>query len=272
MRTRLVSALVVAAFAFAACSSAATPGATGATAPAVTGGGLTVYAAASLKAALAKAKVAWESANPGMLLSISTDSSAALEAKIEAGAPADVFLSADTANPQKLVDGGFASGGVTPFAGNRLTVIVPADNPAKIVAPADLAKSGVKIIAAGDNVPITKYAAKLVANLTRQSGYPADFAARYAANVVTKEDNVAAIVAKIELGEGDAGIVYATDAKGSSKAATIAVPDAANVPATYGGVVVKASAHPAAAAAFLAWLAGPDGRAILASFGFVPPS
>ena len=121
-------------------------------------------------------------------------------------------------------------------------------------------------------MPITKYATQLVANLAKESGYPADFAAKYTANIASKEDNVAAVVSKIELGEGDAGIVYVTDAKTSTKVTTIAVPDGANVPATYGGVVVKASANAAAAQAFLAWLAGPDGQAILASFGFLPPS
>ncbi len=160
---------------------------------------------------------------------------------------------------------------MTKFAGNLLTIIVPAGSPAGIATPADLAKTGVKVIAAGDAVPITKYATQLVANLAGQAGYPADFAAKYAANIVSKEDNVAAVVAKIELGEGDAGIVYVTDATSSTKVATIAVPDAANVPATYAGVVVKASANAAAGQAFLAWLAGPDGQAILASFGFLPP-
>ena len=72
------------------------------------------------------------------------------------------------------------------------------------------------MIAAGDAVPITRYAGQLVTNLARESGYPADFAAAYAANVASKEDNVKAVVAKIELGEGDAGIVYVTDAKAST--------------------------------------------------------
>jgi molybdate transport system substrate-binding protein len=151
-------------------------------------------------------------------------------------------------------------------------VIVPTANPAGIQTPADLAKSGVKVIAAGDAVPITRYANQLVANLVRQPGYPADFVAAYTANIVSKEDNVAAVVAKIELGEGDAAIVYVTDAKGSSKVTPVTVPPAANVPATYAGVVVKASANMASAQAFLTWLAGPDGQAILASFGFLPPS
>jgi molybdate transport system substrate-binding protein len=269
VRARLAGASVTLAVVLAACSGAGTSPSTGG--PAAPSG-LTIYAAASLKAALAKAKTAYEAANPGTRLTISTDSSSALETKIEQGAPADVFLSADTANPQKLVDAGLAAGGVTKVAGNLLTVIVPTANPAGIRTPADLAKTGVKVIAAGDTVPITRYADRLVANLGKQSGYPADFAVRYAANVASREDNVAAVVAKIELGEGDAGIVYVTDAKASGKVAVIPVPDAANVPATYAGVVVGASASGAAARAFLAWLAGPDGRAVFASFGFLPAS
>jgi molybdate transport system substrate-binding protein len=231
---------------------------------------LTIYGASSLNAVLASVKTAYEAANPGTTLTISTDSSTALETKIEQGAPVDVFLSADTANPQKLVNKGLAAGGLTKFAGNLLTVIVPAGNPAGIQTPADLAKSGVKVIAAGDTVPITKYANQLVANLAKQPGYPADFVAKYTANIVSKQDNVAAVVSQIALGEGDAGIVYATDAKTSTQVMTIPVPAAANVPATYAGVVVKASANLAAAQAFLSWLAGPGGQAILASFGFLP--
>ncbi len=279
-RLTLVLLLAVA-FVLAACTNdaatpaptppPATPAASAAPASAASAN-LTIYAAASLKAALAKVKTTYEAANPGTTLTISTDASSALETKIEQGAPADVFLSADTANPQKLVDKGLTAGGLTKFAGNLLTVIVPTANPAGIQTPADLAKTGVKVIAAGDAVPITKYANKLVANLAQQPGYPADFVAAYTANIVSKEDNVAAVVAKIELGEGDAAIVYVTDAKASSKVTPVAVPPAANVPATYAGVVVKDSANVAAAQAFLTWLAGPDGQAILASFGFLPPS
>jgi molybdate transport system substrate-binding protein len=233
---------------------------------------LEIYGAASLNAALANVKDAYEAANPGTTLTISTDSSSALETKIEQGAPADIFLSADTTNPKKLVDGGFAGGDVRPFAGNHLVIITPTDDPAGITSPRDLAKPGVKIIAAGDTVPITKYATQLVANLAREAGYPADFATAYANNIASKEENVAGIVNKVGLGEGDAGIVYVTDARASDKVASVQVPDSANVPATYAGVVVKASSDQDAARAFLDWLAGPDGQAILASFGFTAPS
>lgn len=258
--------------ALSAAPSTAPPAAAPSAAPAAAPAALTIYGAASLKGVLDKVKTAYGTADPGTTLTISTDSSATLETQIEQGAPADVFLSADTTNPKKLVDKGLAAGAAVTFAGNKLTVIVPTTNPAGIKTPADLAKTGVKVIAAGDAVPITKYATQLVANLAKEAGYPAGFAAKYTANIASKEDNVKAIVAKIELGEGDAGIVYVTDAKASTKVMTIDVPATANVPATYAGVVVKASRNAAAAQAFLTWFAGPDGQAILSTFGFLPAS
>ena len=136
----------------------------------------------------------------------------------------------------------------------------------------DLAKPGLRIIAAGDAVPITRYANQLLANLAKQPGYPADFAARVVANIASREDNVKAVVAKIELGEGDAAIVYVTDAKASTKVQAVDIPAALNVPANYSGVVVKASANTTAARAFLTWFAGPEGQAILAALGFLPPA
>jgi molybdate transport system substrate-binding protein len=279
-RLRRLALVAVLAAILAACSSgagavprASTPAVQG---PSGTGSGTTgelqIYAAASLKAALDKAADAWHAANPGSTLTISTDSSSALETKIEQGAPADVFLSADTTNPTKLVDGGLASGQVVPIAGNRLVIIVPKGDPAGIRSPRDLAKPGIKVIAAGEKVPITKYATQMVANLAKEPGYPTGFAAGYAANVASQEDSVSGIVSKVELGEGDAGIVYVTDAKGSDKVDTVDVPDIANVPAVYGGVVIEASKNQEGAKAFLDWLAGPGGQAILASFGFLPPT
>jgi molybdate transport system substrate-binding protein len=206
-------------------------------------------------------------------LAVSTDSSAALEAKLEQGAAADLFLSADTSNPARLAAAGLTAGDPVPFAGNRLAVVTPPGNPAAIGSPADLARAGVKVVAAGDAVPISEYARRLVANLAREPAYPTDFAGRYAANVVSKEDNVGAVLSKVELGEADAGIVYATDAEAAGpKVHEVAVPDRANVLATYAGAVLRASPRADAARAFLAWLAGPDGQAVLGPLGFTPPT
>jgi len=88
------------------------------------------------------------------------------------------------------------------------------------------------------------------------------------ANIVSREDDVRAVLAKVELGEGDAGIVYATDAFGSRNVRSIMIPPEANVAVTYEGVALAGARRPHEAAAFLAWLAGPEGQALLAQFGF----
>jgi molybdate transport system substrate-binding protein len=232
---------------------------------------LTVFAAASLKDALEALTIAYETAVPGTTLTVATDSSSTLRTQIEQGAPVDLFLSADEKNPKALVDAGLTDGPAVGFAGNTLTVIVPTDNPAGIESPADLAGPGVKVVAAGDDVPVAGYAGRAVEKLAALPGYPAEYARAYAGNIVSREQNVKAVVAKIELGEGDAAIVYATDARASKAVATVKIPDAANVPATYAGVVLAASTRHDEAQAFLDWLTGPTATAILAGFGFLSP-
>ena len=236
------------------------------------GSDLTIFAAASLRGVLEEIERAYETSVPETTLTVSTDSSAALATQIEQGAPADVFLSADLVNPRRLVDAGVTEGGIVPFAGNRLAVIVPLDDPAGVATPADLAREGVRIVAAGDDVPITRYATELLERLADLPDYPLDLPSRYAANVVSKEDSVAGIVTKIELGEADAGIAYVTDALGSDALRQVEVPAGANVAVTYGAVVLAGSDEPEAARAFLEWLVGPGGQAALAASGFVPPA
>jgi molybdate transport system substrate-binding protein len=283
MRSRIVQTLLMLGL-VAACGSTAqqSPGATSQPLPApsavastsASGAAvdLTIFAAASLAGVLDDVKEAYAASHPGTTLTISTDSSAALATQIEQGAPADVFLSADTTNPQRLVSSGLSAGEAVAFAANKLTIVTPADNPAGISSPADLAKPGLKIIAAGEEVPITTYATQLVANLAKERGYPDGFEAAYTANVVSKEDNVKAVIGKIEIGEGDAAIVYDTDAKASNGVTIIPVPDSANVTARYAGMVVGASPDQEPARMFLGWLTGPDGQAVLSRFGFLPPS
>ena len=242
-----------------------------ATSPPAAYASITVFGSASLKGALEQLKVAYEAAHPATSIVLSTDSSAALVTQIEQGAPADVFLSADVVNAQKLIDRDLTEGALVAFAGNVLTIVVPTDNPAKLAMATDLATPGLRIIAAGDEVPITTYATQVVEKLAKEPGSPAGFAAAYTRNIVSREDNVKAVVAKIELGEGDAAIVYATDAKASKGVTSIEIPARANVPATYAGVVVRASRNVPAARAFLDWMTGPDAQRILAGLGFTSP-
>jgi molybdate transport system substrate-binding protein len=261
---RSLAAWIVAALVLGACTPVASvvPSA---------GGSLTVYAAASLKASLAKAITTYEAGHPGTAITLSTDSSTALATQIQQGAPADLFLSADTTNPQQLVDAGVAKGPVEAFARNQLVVIVPAGNPGHVTTPLDLGRSGLKVIAAGPSVPITKYASQLIQNLAAVSSSAAGLAAAYGANVASREDSVAAVVAKVALGEGDAAIVYATDAGAEARVLTIPIPLAENVTATYGGVVVDAGSNPSAAESFLDWLLAPEGQDLFGAYGFLPP-
>lgn len=229
---------------------------------------LTIFGAASLANTLTDLATSWHSSHPATTIKTSTGSSAALRTQIEQGAPADVFLSADTTNPQALIDGGLANGPLTLFATNSLTVIVPANNPAGIQSPADLARPGLCVVAAGTDVPVTRYAQQVVTNLAALPDYGAAFATGYDANVCSREDNVGAVVNKISLGEGDAAIVYLTDAQAGQNLHKIDIPAAANVVATYGAVAVKASPNGSTASDFLTWLRGTDAQAILAANGF----
>jgi molybdate transport system substrate-binding protein len=231
------------------------------------GATITVAGAASLQDALNAAATRYETSHPSTGIRFTFDASSALRAQIEQGAPVDAFASADTTNPQQLVDHGLATGPVVVIARNELVIVVPRSK-SRVATPRDLAAPGVKVVAAGLAVPISKYAAQLVDRLGRLPGYPSDYTDRVTANVVSREDNVRAIVAKVALGEGDAGIVYATDATGA-QVATIAIPAETTVVATYGAVVITSSAQPALANEFVAWLAGPDGQSVLAGFGFL---
>lgn len=232
---------------------------------------LTVFAAASLKDVFNAMAPVFERAHPTVALVFSFDASSSLRTQIEQGAPADAFASADTQNPETIAAAGLVDGRPVVFAGNRLVVIVPHGNPAGIDSSADLARPGVKIVAAVEAVPIASYAQRAIDLLGRQPGYPADYASAVAANIVSREDNVRAIVTKIELGEGDAGIVYATDAIATPTVGTVVIPDAANVEARYGAVALRSSKHPTEARDFISFLTGSEAQAVFARFGFLSP-
>lgn len=229
---------------------------------------ITVYAAASLRDAFEELAVAYAD-DTGVDVVLSLDASSALRAQIEEGAPADVFASADLLNAEALVDAGLTDGPSRLFAGNALAIVVPADNPAGIDRWSTIARPGMRIIAAGEDVPITRYAVALIDNLAAQPDAPHGFADAYEGNIVSREDNVRAVLAKIEIGEGDVAIVYETDAR-SADVGALGLPEAANVVAVAVAVAI-ADAGPDANA-FVSWLLEAEAQAILAKHGFRPPS
>ena len=228
---------------------------------------LTIFAAASLTDAFENLAAAYTE-EAGTEIALSFDASSALRTQIIEGAPADLFASADPSNAEQIVDAGLADGDARAFAANALTVVAPAGEGAVVASWTDLARADLRIVAAGEEVPISRYAAELVANLASDRSAPQGFAAAYEANVVSHEDNVRAVLTKVEEGEGDAAIVYRTDALSSDAVRMIPVPETANVATTYAFVVMDDAAPEARA--FADWLVGPTAQAILEAHGFLP--
>jgi molybdate transport system substrate-binding protein len=186
-----------------------------------------------------------------------------LAVQIRQGAPADVFASASPRYTQLLYRDGVVAKPVV-FATNKLIVLVPRSNPAKIRSVYDLRRSGLKIVVGDSTVPIGVY--------TRQILDTLGITSEIAKNVVSQESDVKGIVSKVALGEADAGFVYRTDARPvAGHIRTIALPAWAQPPVRYEIAVVKASTHASAARAFVKRVMSTRGRKLLAQAGFGLP-
>lgn len=236
-------------------------------------GTLSVFAAASLTDAFEELATAFEAANPGVAVLYNFAGSQQLAAQINEGAPADVFASANRAQMQAAIDGGrIAGGSEQTFVRNRLVVITPADNPAGISALQDLANPGLRLILADAAVPVGQYSLDFLAKASALPAYTESYSPTVLANVVSFEDNVRSVLTKVALGEGDAGIVYATDAAlDADSISQIAIPDELNTIASYPVAPLSDSPNAALAEAFIAYLLTPEGQAVLTRYGFISP-
>jgi molybdate transport system substrate-binding protein len=186
-----------------------------------------------------------------------------LTLQLRQGAPADVFAAASPRYTQLLYRAGVVLKPVV-FATNKLIVLVPRSNPAKIHSVYDLRRRGVKIVIGDSTVPIGIYTRKILDKL--------GITAAVAKNVVSQETDVKGIVSKIAFGEADAGFVYRTDARPvASSTRSISLPPWAQPPIRYELAVVKASKHRAAATAFVEKVLSKRGRLLLARAGFGLP-
>ena len=159
------------------------------------------------------------------------------------------------------------------FARNLPVLVVPASNAGQLTAPRDLARPGLKLILAAPDVPIGNYSRQIIDKLAADPAYGERFMTAALANIVSNESNVRAVLLKIELGEGDAGIVYKTDALVTGdKVRTVAIPETANVIATYPMAVVRGTKNQTAAAAFVEFVRGSVGQQALRDAGFDPAS
>jgi molybdate transport system substrate-binding protein len=238
---------------------------------AMTGGTtLTVFAAASLTDSFKAIGSAFETAHPGVKVTFSFAGSQQLRAQIEQGAKADVFASADTKNMDPLKTENLLGRDPQVFTQNALTVIVPKANPAGLKTLQDLTKPGLKLVFEDASVPAGNYTLQILDKLSADPTYGSVFKTKVLANVVSKETDVKAVVSKVSLGEGDAGVVYTTDAEvAADKLSTIAIPDEYNVVANYPIAILKAAPNPALAQQFVDFVLSSDGQSILTKYGFV---
>jgi molybdate transport system substrate-binding protein len=257
---RLVAAGVAVglAGAFTACGSAAPAGSGSATSQ--LSGTVTVFAAASLKATFTQLAHDFEAKNPGTKVTLSFAGSSDLATQITQGAPADVFASADTRNMAKLADAGLLDGTAANFATNILQIAVPPSNPASIATFADLARPGVKVVVCASQVPCGA-AADTVEKTAGVTLAP-----------VSEESSVTDVLGKVTSGEADAGLVYVSDVKGAGDTVKgIPFDEASKAVTTYPIATVGLSRNKDLAEAFIAMVAGDEGRKTLSAAGFGAP-
>lgn len=222
---------------------------------------LTVFAAASLTGVFDRLEEQYEADHPGVDVRISYGGSADLVSQLTDGAEADVLAAADTTTMDTLVAAGLADGDPTGFATNTLVIAVPPGNPAGVEQLADLAKPDLQLVLCAPEVPCGNAAAEVAerADLDLQP--------------VSEEQSVTDVLAKVEAGEADAGLVYVTDvAAAGDRVEGIAFPESAAAINRYPVVVLAGSEHSANARAWLDLLLGDAGQRVLRDAGFGPPA
>jgi molybdate transport system substrate-binding protein len=232
---------------------------------------LTVYAAASLTDAFNELGRTFETGHPGVTVQFNFAGSQQLVSQLEQGATADVFASADQRWMSHAAEKGLVEGDATIFAGNRLVVIVPRTNPARIGSLQDLARRGTKVVMAAEVVPAGTYSREALKNLAGAPGFPPEYDRRVLANVVSQEENVKGVVAKVQLGEADAGLVYRSDVTPavSRFVRVFEIADPYNVVASYPIAVLKGAQNPQAARQFVDLVSSEEGQRVLGKHGFL---
>jgi len=225
-------------------------------------GSLSVSAAASLRDAFDAIGDGFTAANPGVEVVFNFDSSSNLATQILEGAPAGVFASADEANMARLADAGEVDGDPVIFARNELVIVTRPDNPAGISGLVDLADAGI-ISLCGEEVPCGRYAAEafVLAGVTIDE------------SKVTRGQNVTATLTAVTEGDAVAAVVYATDAIAAGDAVEwVDIPTEHDVLASYPIGVLAGAGDSELARAFVDFVLGPDGHAVLGEHGFLPPA
>ena len=229
---------------------------------------LIVFEAASLRDVFARLARTFESEHPGTVVITNAAGSQELRAQIEHGAAADVFASADRKHMDALVAAGLVVG-PSRFTCNEPVLVVRKALAPTITSLADLPRVE-RIVVGAPEVPIGAYTLQILGNANRNARYGADFSERVQAKVVSRELSVRQVLAKVVLGEADAGVVYRSDvATAQGKVQVITIPPALNVTAEYPIGVLSKAPSPALARQWLVLVKSPQGAAALREAGFV---
>ncbi len=241
---------------------------------------LQVMAAASLGESFEEIGAAFERTTPGVRVRFNFAGSNQLRTQLEHGSPGDVFASADRRQMDLAAAASVVEiGTVRVFARNRLAILLPkaasggGGSAAEVKGLADLGRSGLRLVVADVAVPLGAATMRMLEAAGADSTFGPGFVAKVEANIASREENVAAVVAKVALGEADAGIAYWSDATGTraAKVNAIGVPETLDQVAGYAVAVVAKSPRRGAATKFVEFLSVEEAQGILASHGFMGP-
>jgi len=228
-----------------------------------------VFAAASLRDAFTDLRKDFRPSNPGAKVTFNFAGTQELRAQIEHGAAADVFASADVRHMDELVRAKHVEN-VHVFAKNEPVVVVAARHAGDLQDFADLPRAE-RLIVGAEEVPIGRYTLGILENAERKLGHA--WRARVEQNVVSRELNVRQVLAKVSLGEADAGIVYRSDVRAAQGDVRIVnIPADLNVSAEYPLAVLTHAPHPKSAKQWLALVLSPVGQRALTRAGFIAVS
>ena len=216
-----------------------------------------VFAASSLQDLLPQVLAPFERAVGGARATYQFAGSQTMATEIEEGARADIFISANADQAERLIAAGLAIRSAT-LVENGLVIAVRRES--ALTSVADLAAPGVRIAVGAPDVPVGQLAGRLLDALD-----PA-LAVAIRANVVTEDPNVRIALSRIELGEADAAIVYLTDLASAPNARAITLPPDVEPPQNR-YVIVALNERPATAAVF-EYVLGAEAQAALAEAGF----
>ncbi len=236
---------------------------------------VTVFAAASLTDVFQEAAQSFSSGGHTGNVVFNFAGSQQLAGQLREGARADIFASADEMQMQAAIDAGrIGKGSVKTFACNQLMIgfgrraAGASDDAPEVKSLLKLAQPGHKIVVGAEAVPIGQYTRQFLANAAQDEHFGPDFRAGFEANIVSEEQNVRGILSKLQLGEADAGVVYASDLVGVTELPRMEIPAHLNISAVYPIALTRDSRQPEQAATFVTFLFSEEGTAVLESHGF----